>query len=166
MDTPELTPELTKKILLRAPMQLVWRALTDSAEFGKWFGMEFDSPFTPGIVIQGVTVPTTVNPQIAELQKPYEGTPVEIMIEEMVPERLFSFRWRPCAVDIRSAQPTTLIVFDLREVSGGVLLTLTESGFECIPLEHRAQAMAMNDQGWDMTMHLIGQHLSQVQTQS
>ena len=34
---------IEKKILLRAPRKRVWRALTDSQEFGSWFGMKFDA---------------------------------------------------------------------------------------------------------------------------
>ena len=159
------TDQIKKKILLRAPRASVWRALSDSAEFGRWFGMKFTSPFTPGIVLQGVTVPTEVNVGIAKLQKPHEGTPVEITIEEMEPERLFSFRWRPYVPHNSSAEPATLIVFALEEASGGVVLTVTESGFEYIPLEHRAKAMAMNEQGWEMVMQLIAEHLFQVAAQ-
>jgi hypothetical protein len=31
-----------------APLQRVWRALTDSGEFGYCFGMKFSRPFKPG----------------------------------------------------------------------------------------------------------------------
>lgn len=54
------------------------------------------------------------------LQKPYEGMPVEIAIEQMEPERLFSFRWHPFAVEggvDYSAEPATLIVFALEEAA-------------------------------------------------
>jgi uncharacterized protein YndB with AHSA1/START domain len=83
-------------------------------------------------------------------------------MKEMEPERLFSFRWRPYVPDNSSTGPATLIVFALEEASGGVVLTVTESGFEYIPLEHRAKAMAMNEQGWKMAMQLIAEHLIQV----
>jgi uncharacterized protein YndB with AHSA1/START domain len=33
------TDRIEKKLLLRAPRKRVWRALSDSAEFGTWFGM-------------------------------------------------------------------------------------------------------------------------------
>ena len=39
---------IEKTILLRAPLKRVWRALSDSTEFGSWFGMRFDGPFEPG----------------------------------------------------------------------------------------------------------------------
>ena len=93
------TDRIEKKILLRAPRARVWRALTDSAEFGTWFGMKFDGPFAPGATMRGVIVPTRVNAKVAEAQKKYEGMAFEITIEQMEPERLFSFRWHPNAVE-------------------------------------------------------------------
>ncbi len=157
------TDRIEKRILLHSSREIVWRALSDPAEFGKWFGMKFDSPFAPGAVLHGITVPTVVNPEIAEVQKRFEGIPVEIRIELMVPERVFSFRWRPYSTE--SAEPATLIVFGIEEVEGGILLTVTETGFEKMPAERREQAIRMNEQGWDMMMQLIGEYLVQVNAQ-
>ena len=61
--------------------------------------MKFDGPFKPGACMRGVIVPTTVNAEVAKAQKPYEGMPFEITIEQMEPERLFSFRWHPFAIE-------------------------------------------------------------------
>jgi uncharacterized protein YndB with AHSA1/START domain len=158
------TDRIEKKILLKAPLARVWRAISDSKEFGAWFGMKFDGPFAPGARMRGVIVPTTVNPEVAQAQKKYEGTPVEIMIEQMEPRRLFSFRWHPGAVDPNidySLEPTTLVAFTLEEVPDGVMLTLTESGFDQIPLERRAKAFASNEQGWSAQMALIEAYLAQ-----
>jgi uncharacterized protein YndB with AHSA1/START domain len=152
------TDRIEKNVLLRAPLHRIWRALSDSAEFGAWFGMKFDGPFTPGASINGVIVPTTVDPEVAKAQKPYEGLPVEIVIERMEPERVFSFRWHPGAVEPGidyAAEPTTLVVFSLEETASGVMLTVTESGFDSIPLERRAKAFTANEQGWGMVMKLI-----------
>jgi uncharacterized protein YndB with AHSA1/START domain len=160
------TDSIQKQILLRAPLSRVWRALSDSAEFGTWFGMKFNGPFAPGARMKGVIVPTAVDAKIAAAQKPYEGTPFEITIEQLEPERLFSFRWHPGAVDPAvdySAEPTTLIVFALEEVPGGVNLTVTESGFDKIPLERRAKVFAGNEQGWTMQMKLIEAYLAQAE---
>src|SRR5579863_7609170 len=93
------TDRIEKKTLLHAPLKRVWRAISDSTEFGTWFGMRFEGPFAPGATMRGVIVPTTVDAEIANSQKPYEGTPFEIVIEQIEPERLFSFRWHPGAVD-------------------------------------------------------------------
>jgi uncharacterized protein YndB with AHSA1/START domain len=155
---------IEKKILLRAPLERVWRALTDSEEFGAWFGMRVDGPFRAGTSLRGTIVPTTVDADVAERQKEFEGWPFEITIERIEPERLFSFRWHPYAVERGvdySAEPTTLIVFELEEVADGIMLTLTESGFARIPLERRAKAFTANEQGWGMAVTLLEQYLAQ-----
>jgi uncharacterized protein YndB with AHSA1/START domain len=155
---------IEKTILLHAPLARVWRALSDSTEFGNWFGMRFNSPFSPGATIKGMIVPTAVNQEVAEAQKPYEGRRFDIKIEQILPEQLFSFRWHPGAVEPGidySAEPTTLVVFTLKEVSDGVQLTVTESGFEQIPLSRRAKAFSANQGGWTMVMKLIEEHLAQ-----
>jgi uncharacterized protein YndB with AHSA1/START domain len=157
------TDRIEKRVLLRAPRKRVWRALSDSTEFGTWFGVKFDGPFTPGASMRGVIVPTQVNAEVAKAQKPYEWLPFEISIEKMEPERLFSFRWHPFAIERGvdySAEPTTLVVFALEEVPGGVMLTVTESGFDQIPLARRAKAFTANEQGWGMVVKLVEEYLA------
>src|SRR5246127_4780407 len=120
------TDRIEKTILLKAPLKRGWRALSDSKEFGSWFGMRFNAPFAPGANMKAVIVPTTVNQEVAKMQKSYEGIAFEIKIEQMQPERLFSFRWHPGAVEPGidySPEPTTLVVFTLEKVPEGVQLT-------------------------------------------
>ena len=158
------TDRIEKKILLRAPRKRVWRALSDSTEFGTWFGVKFDGPFTPGARLRGTIVGTTVDADVAKAQKEYEGIPFEITVDRIEPERLFSIRWRPNAVERGvdySHEPTTLIVFTLEEVANGVMLTVTESGFDQIPLARRAKAFKANEQGWGMVVKLIEKYLAQ-----
>jgi uncharacterized protein YndB with AHSA1/START domain len=156
---------IEKKILLRAPRARVWRALTDAREFGTWFGVKFDDAvFVVGTRASGKIVPTTVDENVAKAQKPYEGTPFDIDIEQMVTERLFSFHWHPGAVDPKidySKEPKTLVAFELEEVDGGTLLTVTESGFDRIPLARRAKAFSMNEGGWTGVMTLIEKYVGQ-----
>lgn len=119
------TDRIEKKILLRAPRKRVWRALTDSTEFGKWFGVRFDGPFTRGAIMRGVIVGSTVNAEVAKAQKKHEGVAFEITIEQIEPEQLFSFRWHPHAIDPKvdySKEPTTLVTFTLEEVAEGIML--------------------------------------------
>ena len=153
---------ISKQVLLHAPRERVWQALADSTEFGTWFGMRFDGPFRPGALMHCVIVPTTVDAEVAKAQKPYEGVPFEITVERMEPGRLFSFRWHPGAVepDIDySVEPTTLVAFALEEAADGVLLTITETGFEALPPGRREKAFAQNEQGWAMVPKLIEKYL-------
>jgi uncharacterized protein YndB with AHSA1/START domain len=155
---------IEKKILLCAPRKRVWRALADSTEFGSWFGVKFGGPFVPGACMRGVIVATTVNAEVATAQKKYEGMAFEITIEQIEPQRLFSFRWHPFAIERDvdySVEPTTLVVFTLEEAADGVMLTVTESGFDRIPLARRAKAFTANEQGWSIVVKLLEEYLVQ-----
>jgi uncharacterized protein YndB with AHSA1/START domain len=163
MSKPSTTDRIEKKILLRAPLTRVWRALSDSREFGTWFGVKFDAPFKPGARITGKIVGTSVDPEVAKAQKQYEHVPFEITVDRIEPERLFSFRWHPNATEAGvdySKEPTTLIEFTLEEVSNGVMLTVTESGFDQIPLARRVKAFTANEQGWAMVIKLVEKYLA------
>jgi uncharacterized protein YndB with AHSA1/START domain len=146
MSSPS-TDRIERKILLRAPRSRVWRALTDPAEFGAWFGVKVEGTFAPGAHVRGaITHPG------------YEHVVFDITIERMEPERLFSWRWHPHAVEPGvdySAEPTTLVVFELADAPGGTMLTVVESGFDQVPLARRAQAYRMNGEGWTHQMRAI-----------
>ena len=157
------TDVIEKKIFLRAPRKRVWRALSDSKEFGSWFGIQFEGPFTPGARLRGTIVGTKVDADVAKAQKQHAGIAFEITIDRVEPERLLSFRWHPNAVERGvdySTEPTTLVVFTLEEKADGVMLTVTESGFDQIPLARRAKAFTANERGWGMVLKLIEKHLA------
>ena len=54
----------------------------------------------------------------------------------------------------------TLIEFSLQPVTDGVQLTVTESGFDRIPLERRAKAFRGNEEGWEKQTTLIASYLA------
>ena len=149
--TTTTTDRIEKQILLRAPRARVWRAITDSKEFGAWFQAAITEPFRPGARVQGrITYPG------------YEHLVAEFVIEKMEPERLFSYRWHPNAVDPDkdySSEPMTLVEFTLEEVAEGTLLKLVESGFDEIPIARRAEALKENEQGWAAQMTAIESYL-------
>jgi uncharacterized protein YndB with AHSA1/START domain len=157
------TDRIEKKILLRAPIERVWRAIGDARELGAWFGAAFDGPFVAGARMTGTIVPTKADPEIARTQEPYAGVAFEITIDRIEPGRLLSFRWHPFAIDAGvdyASEPATLVVFELEKVATGTQLTITESGFDRIPLARRAQAFAANDQGWSAQLGLIEKYLA------
>jgi uncharacterized protein YndB with AHSA1/START domain len=147
------TDRIERKILLKAPRARVWRALSDAAEFGDWFGVDFHGKaFVAGKSAKGkVTYPG------------YEHLSMEVQIERIVPQRLLSWRWHPAAIDPAvdySQEPTTLVVFELEEVDGGTLLTVVESGLDKIPLARRATVFRLNTSGWDEQMLSIEKHVA------
>jgi uncharacterized protein YndB with AHSA1/START domain len=147
------TDRIEKKILLRAPRSRVWRALTDASEFGTWFRVKLEGAFVPGERTKGnIAIPQ------------YEHVTMELAVEKMVPETLFSFRWHPYAIDTKvdySAEAMTLVEFRLiEEAADRTLLTIVESGFDRIPKERRAEAYRMNDGGWGQQIKNIEQHVA------
>jgi hypothetical protein len=88
---------------------------------------------------------------------------MEVFIERIVPERLLSWRWHPAAIDPAvdySPEPTTLVVFELQDVEGGVELSVVESGFDKIPAARRATAFRLNTSGWDEQLVNIEKHVA------
>jgi uncharacterized protein YndB with AHSA1/START domain len=141
MSTPTPSSDrIEKHVILDAPRSRVWQALTDVSQFNSWFGVSLTTPFEPGAEVSG-----TIS------IKSYEHVTMRIWIETMDPERFFSFRWHPYAVEPGvdySVEPTTLVTFTLEDVPGGTKLTIVESGFDAIPASRRAKAFSMNDKGW------------------
>jgi uncharacterized protein YndB with AHSA1/START domain len=148
--SPSSTDRIEKTMVLRAPRSKVWRALTDPAQFSEWFGARLKDAFDPGARVRGpVTSPG------------YEHLTMDITIDRVEPERLFSWRWHPGGdPDIDPSEPTTLVVFELSEVPEGTRLTVTETGFDRIPPSRRGKAYRENDEGWTGQMEAIRKYLA------
>jgi uncharacterized protein YndB with AHSA1/START domain len=157
------TDRIEKKIVLKAPRERVWRAISDSKQFGDWFGAELDGPFVAGEWLAGRIAPTKVDPEVAKLQEPHAGTPWRILVESIEPMQRLAFRWHPFAIDKTkdySDEPTTLVTFTLGDAEGGTLLTITESGFDQLPPARRDQAFKANEGGWEHQCKLIEKYLA------
>lgn len=145
--------KIEKRIELKASAARVWRALTDSREFGEWFRVKFDGPFIAGETARGhITWPG------------YEHLRFEAVIRKMEHERFFSFTWHPYAIDpaVDYAQETpTLVEFQMEVTAEGVLLLVTESGFDKIPADRRLEAFRMNDGGWAQQIKNIEAYVAQ-----
>jgi uncharacterized protein YndB with AHSA1/START domain len=147
------TDRIERNILLKAPRSRVWRALSNAEEFGDWFGVALKGKtFAAGQRMQGqITHPG------------YEHIVWDVLIERLEPERLFSWRWHPAAVEPSvdySKEATTLVVFELKEVEGGTLLSVVESGFDSLPPSRRLNAFRMNSGGWDEQMQRIERNVA------
>lgn len=152
MTLPIEQDRIEKRIELKAPISRVWSALTDHREFGQWFQVDLEGPFVPGQTSRGqITYPG------------YEHLKWEAVVQKMEPERLFSFTWKPTAIDPRkdhSKEPSTLVEFRLRPKGERTVLTLTESGFLRLPADRRDEAFRRNDGGWTEQMKNIERHVA------
>lgn len=147
---------IEKRIELHAPLDRVWRALTDYREFGEWFGVKIDGPFVTGQVSKGhITHPG------------YEHVRWEAVVQKMETERLFSFTWaHPKSLEKAdyssdySREPTTLVEFRLEKIPTGTLLVVTESGFNKLPADRRIDAFRRNEGGWTAQMKNIESYVA------
>jgi uncharacterized protein YndB with AHSA1/START domain len=153
MMTSELS-KIEKRILIRAPRERVWRALTNLEEFSKWFGVEGVGVFEPGARVQMTTT--------------HEGTckgkAFHLVVERMEPGRLFSWRWHPGIPDAGvdySTEPTTVVEFQLEDAEHGTLVTVVESGFDRLSLGRRASVFADNNKGWEYQMKSLDRYVSE-----
>jgi len=135
---------LEKQIEIAAPVSRVWKALTDSREFGEWFRVKLEGPFMAGQKVGGqLTFPG------------YEDVRMEVVVKEIRAETYFSYTWHPYAVDPKvdyAKEAPTLVEFRLEPVGKRTRLTVTESGFTNIPAERRATAFLRNSNGWQQQL--------------
>jgi uncharacterized protein YndB with AHSA1/START domain len=143
------TDRIERKILLRAPRSRVWRALTDSRQFGAWFGVTSTSTFAPGARIR----------EQVKIEG-YEHLMWDVVIEEMIPERRFSWRWHPGSEPAVPNEPTTLVVFELEDAPDGTLLTVVETGFDGLPPSRYQKAFRENSDGWTQQMESLERHVT------
>lgn len=143
---------ITKIVELDAQPTRVWKALTDYREFGAWFRVDLDQPFEVGGRSTGrMTYPGS------------EGIRWLAFVDQMEPERLFSFRWYDTQdqdFDEPTDQPALRVEFQIEETPRGTRLTITESGFSALPASRRIELMRGNKEGWDIQANNIAQHLA------
>ena len=138
---------IEKSVELKAPIERVWRALTDHEEFGAWFRARIDAPFVAGQPASGNM-----------LYPGYEHIRWNVVIRDMQAPGLFSFTWHPYAIDPDvdySAETPTLVEFRLEPIETGTRLTVTESGFSRLPPHRYSEALRSNTGGWEEQMKNI-----------
>lgn len=145
-----MSDRIERSITLQAPIDRVWRAIADPAEFGAWFNVRIDTPFVPGQIARGT------------LTAPYDAMVWEVTIVAMDAPRLFSFTWHPYAIDPAvdyADEPQTLVEFELVALKSGTRLTIVESGFDALPEARREICLRMNGSGWTTQIERIRQHV-------
>jgi uncharacterized protein YndB with AHSA1/START domain len=153
MNTESNTDRIERSILINAPRERVWSALSDAEQFGSWFGADLTGQtFAAGQRARGrITHPG------------YEHIFFEADIDRIEPQQLLSYRWHPYAVDAAidySDEQPTLVTFTLKDAPGNAtLLTVVESGFDKLPPHRRLEAFRMNSGGWDAQIENIKRHV-------
>ena len=145
-----LSDRIERTMVLPAPRQRVWEAITKPEQLAHWFGVVSDMDFRVGGAIHF----TWKNEPC-----PYAGQ-IEV-IEE--PHR-FAFRWPSYAVGhpkvTFATAPSTLVEITLEERAEGTLLTLVESGFASLPQPiPTEEAYRDNQDGWQECLNGLRAYL-------
>jgi len=131
---------IDRSIDINAPVERVWRALSDAAELSAWFQVRIE-----GVIQAGETVwMTSVLPSHA-------GVRFQVEIVELTRPSRVVWRWHPGEIDPAvdySQEPRTTVVFTLHPTAAGTRVEVAETGFDALSLERRARAHADNSQGW------------------
>jgi uncharacterized protein YndB with AHSA1/START domain len=136
-DTIERTTDLPQ------PVDRVWAALTDPAEFGRWFSQEADWELRAG-------APMT-------MRWDEHGTSLGI-IEAVEPKSRFAYRWGSKDRPLEPGQ-STLVEWTLEpSPDGGTTLRVVESGFAT--LYNGPEQIKGNTQGWQQQFDNIARYLA------
>ena len=147
-----MSDKIEKQVELKAPVEKVWKSLTDHRQFGEWFGVKIDQPFASGEKSTGQFTLDGCD------DKRWNAT-----VQKIEPQRLFSWTWHPYAMDPNvdySHEEPTLVEFTLEAVPGGTLLKVVESGFDRVPEHRRAEAFQMDERGWGFQLENIERYVS------
>lgn len=140
-----LQDTIEREITLKAPIERVYRALTD--DLTAWFPKAIE-----GKVAQGENC-------VFDFGEYGKGC-VHIVATD--PHTYFAYRWVPGANnfvgDVRTV-PNTLVEFRLAPIDEGTRLTMIESGFASLPAEHYAKAIEDNTGGWDYELAELVKYL-------
>ena len=137
----ETAPDAIRRdLILPAPPQRVWAALTEPDALSAWFGTHASVDLRPG----------------GQISFAWDGPGGERftnggVVEVVDPPQRFAFRWQPYVAPehaARAAGITTRVEFTLEPHPEGTRLLLVESGFSRLPPDLRRTARDGNEEGW------------------
>ena len=138
-----IPPAIEREILIDAPVDVVWRVVTEPEQIAQWFSYRAD--FEPRPAARG-----TLTFQ--------DGGEVQLQIETMDAPRRFAFRWVNPAGSVARAGNSTLVEFTLLPEAGKTRVRVVESGIDELEWsdDDRTKFVEDHSRGWD---HVLGRLL-------
>lgn len=131
---------IERTIVVHAPQETVYQAITDPAKIVKWFPDAVEGSFAVGE---------------RPIMRFGEEHVSQIYIEAVKPNDYFAYRWVPgdagALGDVLKV-PHTLVELHLSSIDEGTKVVLKESGFAALPVEVAQKSLDMNSGGWDYMM--------------
>jgi uncharacterized protein YndB with AHSA1/START domain len=137
--------QIEKEILIEAPIDVVWRAVTEPDQIKQWFSPEAEIDPKEG--------------GEGRLSFP-SGQTFYLQIEAFEPPRRFAFRW--AHPEGTKAQPdnSMMVEFTLESEAGNTRIRVVESGFDHIDWADEKKAKYFDDHsgGWENILARLRDH--------
>jgi uncharacterized protein YndB with AHSA1/START domain len=144
---------IEREMVLRAPKERVYNAITQPEQIVKWF-------------------PEGIEGKLIAGERPVfdfgEYGKFSIYVEASDPHDYFAYRWVSGSQFVPGGfigdplkMPNTLVEFRLEDAPEGTLLKLKESGFASLPAEYMEQALKDNNGGWDFMLERLQKLMTQ-----
>ncbi len=131
---------IERSVLIAAAPERVWRAVTEASELERWYA--------PGC-------PWEIPALRAGAEVRFFNTPEDVQhatILELEPQHRLVLRWH-LEAQYPASQLTT--AFQLEPEEGGTRVTITESGFETLPAEARAESVEHTGAGYAVALETL-----------
>ncbi len=129
------TDRIEREIIINAPRDRVWAALTEADHVAQWFGDSAEVELRPG----------------GKLMFGWkEHGNHHALVERVESPGFFSYRWARAAGAVPAAGNSTLVEFTLTPDGPGTRLRVVETGFAALDAseEEKDTAVKENTEGW------------------
>jgi uncharacterized protein YndB with AHSA1/START domain len=135
---------IEQDVLIEAPVEVVWRVVTEADQLSRWWTDSAEGDLGPG----------GHGTLIWEDKASHERAIVSIQVEEVEPNRLFSFRW--LYPDGATADEDNSVLVEFRLVPEGdrTRLYVSERGLDRLGFEEEAEANYREEHTSGWRLHL------------
>jgi uncharacterized protein YndB with AHSA1/START domain len=142
--------KIGREIFIAAPVDVVWRAITEPDQIVQWFSDEADVQLKDGYV--GALTFTERGSK--------EPTIAQITVQAFEPDRSFSYRWAYEPGVVPGEGNSVLVEFVLVAETGGTRLSVVESGVDALdwPQEQKDEYVADHSRGWAQHIGDLGDY--------
>jgi uncharacterized protein YndB with AHSA1/START domain len=147
-----ITSVIEREVLIEAPVEVVWRIVTEPDQIRQWFSDAAEIDLRPGgegeltFNLKATSAQATVRLQVVSVEPPHT----------------FTFRWdHPEGAEAHEGN-SLLVEITLTPEAGSTRLRLTESGFPKLDRteEEKAAYIRNHENGWDIHLASLRDYAS------
>ena len=138
-----------REVVIEAPLDVVWRVVTDPEHIRQWFADEAEVELRVGG---------------SGRMRFKSGDSYQLQVEALEPPRRFAFRWVQPDGSPARADNSMLVEFTLEPEAGGTRLRVVESGFDTIDWSdaEKAKYAEGHSTGWEVLLGRLREYAPSV----